>query len=269
MVDILLSTYNGEKYLSEQIDSILNQTYKDWHLLIRDDGSVDETISIISKYVSKYPNKITWINKEDVRNVGVIRSFEALMKESTSPCFMFCDQDDVWLPNKIEQTLKVLQQHEKKFGVETPLLVHTDLNVVDKDLNEIHHSFFKMSRFNPTKIHSNIHFSLMYNCVTGCTVMGNEKARKISLPIEEWADMHDSWVTRKVLLNAGKVITIPNPTMLYRQHGKNVLGSNHQLTIRGRILYLYSIYRQYKKLLPKYKFIAVPLFIYWRFMYRF
>ena len=109
MLTWIIPVYNGEKYLSEQIDSILNQTYKDWHLLIRDDGSVDETISIISKYVSKYPNKITWINKEDVRNVGVIRSFEALMKESTSPCFMFCDQDDVWLPHKISVTLEKMK----------------------------------------------------------------------------------------------------------------------------------------------------------------
>lgn len=269
MVDILLSTYNGEKYLAEQIDSILNQTYKDWNLLVRDDGSSDDTSAIINNYVSEFPNKIKWINKENVCNVGVVRSFETLMKESTSPYFMFCDQDDVWLPNKIEQTLMLLQQQEQRFGKERPLLVHTDLKVVDKDLNEIHPSFFKMSGFNPTKTHSNIHFSLMYTCVTGCTVMGNEYARKVSLPIEDWADMHDSWVTRKVLLNSGKVMTIPTTTMLYRQHGNNVLGSNHHLTLKGRILYLYSTYKRYKKLLPKYKFIALPLFLYWRFMYRF
>lgn len=269
MVDILLSTYNGEKYLSEQIDSILRQTYNDWNLLIRDDGSSDGTSTIITKYVSDYPDKIRWINKESVCNVGVIRSFETLMQESTAPYFMFCDQDDVWLPYKVEQSLKILQQTEEKYGKKSPILVHTDLHVVDKNLSEINSSFFNMTGFNPVKVHSNIHYALMYNCVTGCTIIGNELTRKVSTPIAEWAEMHDSWVTRKVLLNAGKVITIPTQTMLYRQHGNNVLGSNHQLTLRGRFVYLYNTYKQYKNLLPKYKLMALPLFIYWRLMYRF
>lgn len=268
MVDILLSTYNGEKYLAEQIDSILSQTYTSWRLLIRDDGSMDNTHTIIQEYVDKYSEKIVWINKGEVSNIGVIKSFEVLMQASTAPYFMFCDQDDVWLSFKIEETLKQLLDIEKTIGKDKPILVHTDLQVVDKDLLNLYPSFYKLSGFNPKRVHSNKHYALMYNCVTGCTVMGNKTVINVSLPIENWADMHDSWVTRKVLLNDGKVITIYKQTMLYRQHGNNVLGSNNKLTCKGRLLYLYSVFRQYKKLLKINSFLAILQFLYWRCIYR-
>ncbi|MED9996547.1 MAG: glycosyltransferase family 2 protein [Paludibacteraceae bacterium] len=268
-IDILLSTYNGENFLREQIDSILAQTCTSWKLFIRDDASKDSTQLIIQEYVERYPGKIVWINKNEVQNVGVIKSFGLLLAQSKAPYFMFCDQDDVWLPHKIEQTLFAMQQAEKEMdGMSVPLLVHTDLQVVDKELNQQHASFFEMLHFEPEKTHSNIHFALIYNCVTGCTVMGNTKARMACLPICDWAEMHDSWVTRQVLLHGGKVITLRQATMLYRQHGNNVLGSNNSLSLYRRILHIFTVYKQYKRLLPNKKCFSLIRFLYWRNQYK-
>ena len=101
MIAILMSTYNGERYLREQIDSLLNQTYKDWKLYIRDDGSTDETISIIESYVNDYPDLIVLL-KDDLGNLGSARSFMRILSVVDADYYMFCDQDDVWLPNKVK-----------------------------------------------------------------------------------------------------------------------------------------------------------------------
>ena len=103
MIAILMSTYNGECYLKDQIESILSQTYKDWILYIRDDGSTDRTIRIIKTYVGNYPDKIIY-EYDRLGNLGSGRSFMKLLSSIDSDYYMFCDQDDVWLPSKIEKT---------------------------------------------------------------------------------------------------------------------------------------------------------------------
>ena len=102
-VDILLATYNGERFLQKQIDSILQQTYSNFTIYIRDDGSKDGTIKIIKDYAQKYPNKILFI--EDILgNLGVTQNFNELMKYSSANYIAFSDQDDIWLPQKIEKS---------------------------------------------------------------------------------------------------------------------------------------------------------------------
>ena len=136
MIDILMATYNGGKYISEQINSILNQTYKEWTLYIRDDGSKDNTVDIIDDYCKKYPGKIIRI-KDDKLGLGAKLNFSELMKYSKSNYCMFADQDDVWLNTKIEDTMNKMIEAENIHGKETPILVHTDLKVVDGNLNII------------------------------------------------------------------------------------------------------------------------------------
>ena len=102
MIDILLSTYNGEKYLNEQIISIQNQSEKDWRLLVRDDGSSDNTLRLLEYFASQ--DKRIILIKDDKGNLGVVRSFEILLAQSNADYIMFADQDDVWLANKIRDT---------------------------------------------------------------------------------------------------------------------------------------------------------------------
>ena len=111
MIDIVLATYNGEKYVGEQIESIINQTYKDWKLIIRDDGSKDKTAEVIEKYAAK-DNRITII-KDGIGNLGFNGNFTKLLETSSQDYVMICDQDDVWIPEKIEIMFNEISKYSK------------------------------------------------------------------------------------------------------------------------------------------------------------
>ena len=134
MVEILLATYNGKKYLKQQLDSLLNQTFEDFKIIIRDDSSKDKTMDIIMEYKEKYPEKIKVI-EDDVKCGSSVSNFMQLIKHATAPYIMFCDQDDYWLPNKIEISLKKMRQEENDKN--KPILIYTDYKVVDSNLNSI------------------------------------------------------------------------------------------------------------------------------------
>jgi glycosyltransferase involved in cell wall biosynthesis len=112
MVDILMATYNGEKYIRQQLDSILSQTYEQWLLYIRDDGSTDNTVEIINNYIKKYPDKIILINDEK-KGLGAKLNFGETMKFSKNDYTMFVDQDDVWMNYKISKSLDIMEKQEK------------------------------------------------------------------------------------------------------------------------------------------------------------
>lgn len=221
MVDILLATYNGEKYISEQIDSILSQDYKDWKIFIRDDGSTDSTIRIIDKYLKEYPGKIQLI--DDIKgNIGVKLNFGELIQYSKSEYCMFCDQDDVWLSNKISLTLEKMKKIEIDKTVKIPILVHTDLKVVDKNLELISDSIWKYMKLDKTR--NTLNKLLVKTTVTGCTMMINSSLREIIYDIPKDCIMHDYWIAL-VASSCGIIEWIDTPTILYRQHGNNQVGT--------------------------------------------
>ena len=220
-IDILLATYNGQAYLREQIDSILAQSNQDWQLLIRDDGSNDNTVSIIKDYVAKYSDKILLI--EDSENhLGASLNFSRLLENSTAEYIMFSDQDDVWLPRKVEATLNLMKATEKAYP-NKPILVHTDLRVVDSRLKIIAKSLWKYQGI-PPEIGNNANRVVLQNCATGCTIMINSKAKEISLPVPKEAIMHDWWLAINAAKH-GKIVYIPKQLVLYRQHSNNAVGA--------------------------------------------
>ena len=220
MIDVLLATYNGDRYLEEQIDSILAQTNHDWRLLIRDDGSQDGTVSIIQRYVSSHPEKIRRIVDEE-GNLGYAQNFMELMTHSTSEYVMFCDQDDVWLPNKIELSLDVMKHAEKSYP-NKPVLVCTDLTVVDDKLNLISQSFYYCAKYSSATI-KDVCTAMVEPCVMGCTMMINKQAKEVSMPMSKEAIAHDWWIPIRVALH-GKIVYCSVPTILYRQHAHNCAG---------------------------------------------
>ena len=133
-VDILLATYNGEKYLQEQLDSILSQTYKEFYLFVSDDCSQDSTVKILEEYAKK-DNRIIVFKQE--KNIGVIANFEFLLSKVESKYFMFSDQDDIWNEDKIEKSLNKLRETDSN-------IVFTDLMVVDDKLNTLSKSYWKL-----------------------------------------------------------------------------------------------------------------------------
>lgn len=222
MIDILLSTYNGERFLEEQLHSIFLQTFKDWKIIIRDDGSSDITLEIIKKWKNLYPKKIIFLNDVEQR-LGASKSFSKLLEFSDSPYAMLCDQDDFWKSNKIEVSFEALKSAEDKYGYEMPLMVCSDLEVVDENLNILSKSFWKDRKDTPD-ILNDFEKLIAHSVVTGNTIMMNKSAVLISTPIKTNFFLHDQWISIKVA-KFGQIIFIKDCLIKYRQHNNNVLGS--------------------------------------------
>lgn len=242
-IDILLATYNGQAYLKEQIDSILAQSNTDWRLLIRDDGSDDDTTSIIKSYLAKYPDRIKLIENKG-RHLGASLNFNSLLETSTAEYIMFSDQDDVWLPTKIELTLNLMKTTERAYP-DKPVLVHTDLRVVDSRLKTIAKSMWQCQGIFPEN-GNNVNKVMLQNIATGCTIMINKKAKTISLPIPAEAVMHDWWIAINVA-KYGKIVYLPDQLVLYRQHRNNVVGTKKKYVFPARkgIMNHYKMIKKY------------------------
>lgn len=221
-IAILLATYNSELYLKILIESIKNQSYRDWILYIRDDGSTDNTLQIISSYCLENPSNFVFLD-DSQKNIGPKDSFMWILSHVNSDYYMFCDHDDYWLPNKIEKSINRMLSIEK-LQMDLPIIVHSDLYVTDSDLKIIHPSFWAFSRISPT-YSSSFYFHCAYNNVTGCTMLINRKARDLSLKIPSTAKMHDSWIALVVSFNKGVINYIEEPLTYYRQHSANTIGA--------------------------------------------
>lgn len=223
MIDILLALYNGEKYLEELLNSLENQSYKYWRLIAADDGSTDNTLKIIKNFAEKSFHEVEiHVNKPATGSAK--ENFMSLFQYVKSPYVMFCDQDDVWLNDKIEITLQKMLDNEKIYGTETPILINTDLKVVNSELEIIDESFFNFSGF--TKDFT-LKEQFAMNKVTGCTVMINEALYKYVLQKNIDSSkilMHDSWLML-IALCFGKRDFVDKSTILYRQHSSNSVGA--------------------------------------------
>lgn len=220
-VDILLATYNGETFLEEQLHSLLQQQHESFHILIRDDLSSDRTPSILDGFAKRHPEQITLLQSSS--RLGILGNFSTLLTQSTAPYTMLCDQDDIWLPKKVEQAVCAMQRAENMHGTKTPLLLHTDLKVVDRDLKEIHPSFWGFSKLYPEQ-NSTFNRLLLQNTVTGCATLLNRPLKELIREIPREAIMHDWWLA--IVASAfGKVISHKEASILYRQHGSNTLGA--------------------------------------------
>lgn len=235
MVDILLATYNGEKYLAEQIDSVLDQTYQDFRILIRDDNSNDRTVEIIKDYQKKYPDKILFIT-DDMKCGNSVSNFMQLTEYACSEYAMYCDQDDFWFPDKIKTTLEIMQNAERKKGKDNPFLVFADYKIVDSSLNEAAH------RVSNSQIAScSLKFSrlLVQNYVTGCLMMVNKALYSILGEYHNDILMHDWWAAL-IASAMGDILYIPETVMLYRQHINNAVGAVNIKSINYRLHKLFD-----------------------------
>lgn len=221
-VHILLATYNGEKYLADQLDSILSQTYKDFRLLIRDDGSSDQTLAIISEYVQK-DERITWVNPDGQDNIGVIESFYQLTKYQDADIYLFSDQDDVWQQDKVARQVECLQEE----SASQPSLVYMDLSVTDSQLVV---QTASMIRRQSGHANTRLVEELTENTVTGGVVAFNHALAELWTTTDQII-MHD-WYLALIAAAKGKLIYLDQVGELYRQHASNVLGAR---TLKKRL----------------------------------
>jgi glycosyltransferase involved in cell wall biosynthesis len=191
---------------------------QDFGLVIQDDGSSDSTMQLLRKYRALHPAKVAI--GQNKTNLGAAYNFLGLMAAHKDDYIMLCDQDDVWLPKKIENTLEEMRRMEAVYGKQTPVLVHTDLTVVDENLNLISDSYLKMAGVDSI---DSVKQMVLRNNVAGCTVMYNRALANLLTEVPQYCVMHDFWLAQAAFC-FGKTSCIPSQ-ILYRQHGKNALGA--------------------------------------------
>ncbi len=218
MIDILLSTYNSSDFIQDLFFSLKNQTFKEWRLIIRDDLSQDKTREVVEHFCSK-ESRAVFI--KDRIKLGTCQSFFRLLKHSDSDYIMFCDHDDIWLKEKIEKMLSRMLELENRYGRDFPILIHTDLFIVDENLNIISDSFWKYQGLNPE--FRSLNYLLVQNNVTGCSMMIN-RALKSLIKIPKKAIMHDWWIAL-VASAFGIIDYIKEPLLLYRKHKGQTIGA--------------------------------------------
>ncbi|MGQ9804885.1 MAG: glycosyltransferase family 2 protein [Chlorobiales bacterium] len=240
IVNILLSTYNGEKYIRPQLDSLLAQSYPNILIHIRDDGSSDKTIEILEAYCAAHSNII--LTKGS--NLGAAKSFYQLLlnayKEATY--FAYCDQDDVWKPEKIERAVSIHQQQQEP---SCPMLYFSEFEIVNEKLQRKASS--KLNRYYDFKT------ALLQNVPFGCTQVWNKAAQELLCKHQpDFFYMHDWW-NFLVISGVGKILYDASETLYYRMHGENVFGQttsfsarmlNRFILLKKRNLPILSAWRQ-------------------------
>lgn len=228
-IAILLTTFNGASYLAAQLDSLLAQTWSNFVVVVRDDGSIDDTPALIESYQARNPDRFHLV-ADTAGNKGASASFSCLMEHALEhktelgldrAYLMFCDQDDIWLPEKIEREMTAMLAAEG--GDRTlPVLVHSDLQVVSATGEMIAPSFV---RFQGLELERNSLEGLVFsNLVTGCTALCNEALALKSGPVAKHAIMHDWWLAL-VATAFGRLVYLDTPLVHYRQHGDNTIGA--------------------------------------------
>lgn len=233
VVEILMATYNGEKYLREQIDSIINQTYEKWILTIRDDGSKDKTLKLLEEYERK--DKRIRLLKDEKGNLGYKKNFEELLFQSKGENIFLCDQDDVWNSNKIEICLEYLKTHT---------VVQHNAKVFYEFSREKKSLFERNTFKNKNKL-------FLFPNIAGCCLCFKRNLLDKILPIPEKYPGHDTWIGLLSIIE-DSFIFIDKELMLYRRHGENTSflseKSKNSFYKKLKYRYYYLIYPIYRSL---------------------
>ena len=225
-VMIFLATFNGEMFINEQIESIINQTYQNWVLLIRDDVSTDSTLLLLKKWQTR-DLRIRVLDNFEEPSGSALNNFSRIVSHHNkceADYYCFCDQDDIWIADKLSKSLKLLIEIENDSGLNRlPALVHSDLEVIDRDFKTINRSFIAMNRLRPSDESMPARL-LSRNEVTGCTLMCNKALLDIASPIPFDVIMHDWWLAL-VASYMGRIRFLDETLVHYRQHSQNVIGA--------------------------------------------
>ena len=216
-INILLASYNGEKFISQQIDSILAQNFQDFNIIIRDDGSQDNTPEIIEDYSRKYPDKIIIIHDNEICRHPT-KNFFQLIKYASAKYIMFSDQDDYWLPDKVKITLDHMKICERE-NPGVPICVFTGLERVDADLKTLN----QFMAINITKSDYDFKKLISGNCASGCTEMLNRELYSNLGEYDSNINLHDWWAV--LYASACGVVSHVNKALIYyRIHTDNSIG---------------------------------------------
>lgn len=235
MISVCMATYNGEKYLKEQLNSILKQIKSSDELIISDDGSTDSTCTIIREYQKEYKN----INLLDGPRMGVQKNFENALRKSKGDIIFLSDQDDIWMDNKVDVVLDAFQNPN------VVLILH-DAQIVNQNGQAIEDSFFEHRRSQ-----SGLFKNLWKNSYLGCCMAFRRSVLECSLPFPPKIEMHDWWIGL-ISEMTGEVRLIDKPLLKYRRHGENVSSFQHhpfKKMIMNRLYFIQQLVKVRKKCL--------------------
>lgn len=224
-ISIVIATYNGERFIERQINSILNQGFGSLEIIVCDDCSTDNTVKIIR---DKYFDQGVKVFQNEC-NIGVSRSFENGINNSSGDYIFLADQDDYWIETKIQVQLAKMKEMEFLYGIDKPMLVVHDAIIVDGNENVIANSLWELSGASPGN--TNLPSTILRNTYTGCMMLLNRPLLNISLPFPELGIYHDHWLGI-VAQSYGKIATVEQPLMYYVRHGENatnVISKSHFL----------------------------------------
>jgi glycosyltransferase involved in cell wall biosynthesis len=233
-VEVLLATFNGASFLPAQINSIFSQTWPNISVIAGDDGSTDETMTILKDW-ERATARMHVLHSQP--QGGAMRNFTRLIQESSASYVAFSDQDDVWDPDKLSISMGRMLEEEERRGTDTPILVYTDLRLIDSGGRLLSTSLWQKARVRPqVAICSNM---LAQNLVTGCSMLVNRALLDLACPIPSQAIMHDYWFAL-VASAFGAAIPISQPLVSYRQHATNLIGAGRSLSLAARIKRIYT-----------------------------
>lgn len=226
-IAVLLSTYNGERFLPEQLQSLRGQTVQDFELVVRDDGSSDATLALLDQAATECPDQVRIVRDQHPR-LGPKASFASLLGRTDARYVAFCDQDDFWQPDKLEKLLAAIEREEARHGVDTPVLACSDAAVTDAQLRVTDPSYFAKHRFSTADDRDLALPRLLFrNYAIGATTMINAALARRCRDMPGEAIMHDWWAAL-VACVAGRAVVVQEPLILYRQHGANAVGSKRR-----------------------------------------
>jgi len=208
LVSIAMCTYNGERFITEQLKSIIEQSLKNIEIIITDDCSSDKTIQIIKKFQEQDSRIKLYQNKS---NLGFIKNFEKAISLCNGEYIALADQDDIWKLNKLEIFLKEIKDN---------LLIYSDAELIDKDSKKLHKTLLGNKNF----IKNNNQAFIFDNCVSGNTLMFSKKLKKYILPIPEGITFHDIWIAF-IASTIGSITYTDEPMIYYRRYNEQITSS--------------------------------------------
>jgi hypothetical protein len=232
-IDIVMPTYNCEPWLDAFMESLLAQDFADWRLIARDDRSADGTARRLAEWQSRLGGRMSILPDSGTRNLGVCGNYTAVLAATRTARVMCADPDDLWLPGKINSTLRAMDDAEKSFTAAVPLAICTDARVVDGSGRTDAPSYWRWSRMAPHLAKDPVRVA-MESVALGSTMMVNRALLDLALPIPDGAPYQDWWLAL-VAAAFGRLIPLAEPTILYRRHGTNATHDPYSSGLLGAV----------------------------------
>jgi glycosyltransferase involved in cell wall biosynthesis len=235
-IEIAIPAYNCAAWLDDLIESILQQDVDNWRLVARDDASTDDTAARLATWKQRLGERMMIVEGSDRRNLGLVGNYNTVLSATTSPWVMLADADDVWRPGKLSLTLKAMRAAEATHGTTTQVLVFTDAEVVDEQLQPVAESYWRWSRANLAAA-SVFHRLVVDSPAISSTIMVNRALIDLALPMTGAVFALDWWAMM-VAAAFGQIVKLDKRTILYRRHSANDSLEPYAATSKGMVLRL-------------------------------